>query len=69
VKHEVKNKIHKHVDPEFLSITNLIFFFFFAVLGFGLRAYILSHSTSHFFVKVFFEVVSRELFAQASFEP
>jgi hypothetical protein len=34
--------------------TTFFFFFFFAVLGFKLRAYTLSHSTSPFFVKVFF---------------
>jgi hypothetical protein len=43
--------------------------FFFAVLGFKLRAYTLSHSTSYFFVKDFFETGSLELFAQAGFEP
>jgi hypothetical protein len=34
------------------------FFFFFAVLGFELRAYILSHSTSSIFVMGFFEIGS-----------
>jgi hypothetical protein len=43
-------------------------FFFFAVLGFELRAFILSHSTSPFFVLGFFEIGSQELFAQAGFE-
>jgi hypothetical protein len=33
-------------------------FFFFAVLGFELRAYTLSHSTSPFFVKGFLDRVS-----------
>jgi hypothetical protein len=31
-----------------------LIFFFFAVLGFELRAYTLSHCTSPFFVMVFF---------------
>jgi hypothetical protein len=39
-----------------------------AVLGFELRADILSHSTSLFFMKVFFEIGSLELFAQADFQ-
>jgi hypothetical protein len=39
-------------------------FFFFAVLGVELRAFTLSHSTSPFFVKVFFEIGSYELFAR-----
>jgi hypothetical protein len=38
------------------------------VLGFELRAYTLSHSTSPFFVKGFFEIGSPELFVQAGFE-
>jgi hypothetical protein len=43
------------------------------VLGFELRAFILSHSTSHFVcvcvcVVGFFEIGSCELFAQAGFE-
>jgi hypothetical protein len=38
-------------------------------LGFELRAYTLSHSTSPFFVMGFFEIVSYKLFAQAGFEP
>jgi hypothetical protein len=33
-------------------------FFFFAVLGLEIRAYILSHSTSPFFVMGFFEIGS-----------
>jgi hypothetical protein len=43
--------------------------FFLVVLGFELRAYTLSHSTSPFFLKGFFEIGSRELFAKAGFEP
>jgi hypothetical protein len=43
--------------------------FYFAVLGFELRAYTLSHSTSHFFVKGFFEIGSRKLFAWSGFKP
>jgi hypothetical protein len=42
--------------------------FLFVVLGFELRAFILSHSTSPIFVKGFFEIGSLELFAQAGFE-
>jgi hypothetical protein len=37
---------------------------FFLVLGFELRAYTLSHSTSPFFVMDFFEIESFKLFAQ-----
>jgi hypothetical protein len=40
----------------------LFFFFFVAVLGFELRAYTLSHSTSPFFCDGFFEIGSGELF-------
>jgi hypothetical protein len=43
--------------------------FFFLLLGFELRAYTLSHSTSPIFVMGFFEIGSRELFAQVGFEP
>jgi hypothetical protein len=39
------------------------------VPGFELRAYTLSYSTSPIFVMGFFEIGSRELFAQAGFEP
>jgi hypothetical protein len=42
---------------------------YFAVLGFELRAYTSSHSTSPFFVMGFFEIGSYKLFAQAGFEP
>jgi hypothetical protein len=38
-----------------------VFFFFFSVLGFELRAYTLSHSTRPFFVMGFFEIGSSEL--------
>jgi hypothetical protein len=37
------------------------FFLLFAVLGLELKAYTLSHSTSPFFVKGFFEIGSWEL--------
>jgi hypothetical protein len=55
---------HAHTykaEPVFLSL-------FSAVLGFELRACILSHSTSPFFVMGFSEMGSLELFAQAGFE-
>jgi hypothetical protein len=39
------------------------------VLGFEVRAYTLSHSTSPFFVMEFFEIGSHELFALAGFKP
>jgi hypothetical protein len=42
-------------------------FFFFAVLGFELRAYTLSHSTSRF-CDEFFEIGAHELFPRAGFE-
>jgi hypothetical protein len=38
------------------------------VLGFELRVYSLSHSTSLFLWWVFFEIGFQELFAQAGFE-
>jgi hypothetical protein len=41
----------------------LSFFFFFTLLGFELRAYTLSHSTSPSFVVGFFELGPQELFA------
>jgi hypothetical protein len=52
-----------------LPLPALQFFIFFSVLGFELRVYTLSHSTSHFFVVHFFKIGSFELFAQAGFEP
>jgi hypothetical protein len=41
---------------------------FFAVLGFELRTYTLSHFTSPFFVMNFFEIGSRELFERGGFQ-
>jgi hypothetical protein len=41
-------------------------FLFFAVLGFELRAYTLSYSTSPFFVMGSFEIGSLKLFAQGA---
>jgi hypothetical protein len=38
------------------------------ILRFELRAYTLSHSTSHFFVMSVFEIGSCELFAQPGFD-
>jgi hypothetical protein len=50
-------------------IVELSFFLsFFSVLAFELRAYTLSHSANPF-VRVFFKIVSCELFAQDGFEP
>jgi hypothetical protein len=43
--------------------------YFFVVLGFELRAYTLSHSTSLFFVMGFFEIGFHKLFAPSDFEP
>jgi hypothetical protein len=43
--------------------------FFFCDTGVELRAYILSHSTSPFFMMGVFEIGSCELFAWAGFEP
>jgi hypothetical protein len=48
------------------TIKEWLFFFFLAVLGFGLRAYTLSHSTSPVFVKGFFEIGSQELVVQVA---
>jgi hypothetical protein len=42
--------------------------FFLVVLGFELRAYTLSHSTSPVFVMGFFEIGSHRLFTWAGFE-
>jgi hypothetical protein len=42
--------------------------FFLAVLGFELRAYTLSHSTSPMFVMGFLKTGSRKIFAQTGFE-
>jgi hypothetical protein len=39
------------------------------VLGFELRAYTLSPSTSPFFCEGFFKIGSHELFARTGFEP
>jgi hypothetical protein len=47
----------------------LLHVFLFSVLGFELRTYTLSHSTSSFFVMGFFEIESCELFAWAGLEP
>jgi hypothetical protein len=43
-------------------------FFVCVVLGFALTSFTLSHSTSPFFVKGFFEIGFHELFARAGFE-
>jgi hypothetical protein len=49
---------------------SLTLFFSFAVLGFELRAFTLSHSTSPIFVMgFFFKIGSPELFGWAGFEP
>jgi hypothetical protein len=48
---------------------NLIFFFFFAVLGFEFRAYTLIHSTSPFFVIGISQIGSHKLFAWAGLKP
>jgi hypothetical protein len=45
------------------------FFIFFAILGFELRAYTSSHSTSLFFLKGFFKTGSLQRFAQAGYKP
>jgi hypothetical protein len=47
----------------------LLLLLFFVVLGFELRAYTLSHSTSLIFVVGIFEIGSHKLFAQDGFEP
>jgi hypothetical protein len=43
---------------EHFHMIKTLFFCFFAVLGFELRAFTLSHCTSPFFVMVFFEIGS-----------
>jgi hypothetical protein len=42
---------HSHLE---FSLVSIIFFFFLVVLGFELRAYTLSHSTSPFLCERFF---------------
>jgi hypothetical protein len=55
--------------PHFnLHLLYIMFFFFFSVLGFELRAYTLSHFTSPIFVKGFFKIGSLELLTQAGFK-
>jgi hypothetical protein len=49
--------------------TNRINFLFFLALGFGLRVYTLSHSTSPFLVRGFFKTGSLQRFAQTDFKP
>jgi hypothetical protein len=49
------------------SLTRLLSFFFFSVLGFELRAYNLSHSKP-FFCDGFLKIGSQKLFAQAGFK-
>jgi hypothetical protein len=51
-----------------IGATISFFLFFFVVLGFALRGYILSHSKP-FYVKAFFKTGCCELFAQAGVEP
>jgi hypothetical protein len=51
------------------EMSEVWFFFFFAVLGFELRTYTLSHFTNPYFMKGFFETESHEQFAWAGFEP
>jgi hypothetical protein len=46
----------------------IFIYLFSAVLGFELRAFTLSHSTSPVFVKGFLEIGSHNLFARAGFE-
>jgi hypothetical protein len=48
---------------------HIFFLIFFLVLGFELKAYTLSHSTSPFFVMVFFELGSHKLFVWVGFDP
>jgi hypothetical protein len=46
-----------------------VIFFFFPALGFELRVYTLSYSTSPIFFMGFFEIGSLKLFSRAGFEP
>jgi hypothetical protein len=55
-------------DLEEGALLCLHFFGGGVVLGFELRAYTLSHSTSPFFVMDFSKIGSHELFAWAGFE-
>jgi hypothetical protein len=53
----------------FASFSFLLSLFFLMILGFELRAYTLSHSTSPFLVMGFFEIGFHGVFVQAGFEP
>jgi hypothetical protein len=53
----------------FCKFFSFLFFSFFVVLGYELRVYTLSHSTSPLFFDRFSEIGSCELFAWADFEP
>jgi hypothetical protein len=51
------------------NMVTILWFFFLVTLGFELRVFTLSHSTSLIFCEGFFEIGSHELFASAGFEP
>jgi hypothetical protein len=51
-----------------MPVSFFFFFFFFVVLGFELRAYTLSHSTSLFCDRFFF-IGPCKLFVRTGFEP
>jgi hypothetical protein len=59
---EIEWEIRASLDKQNTIAINVGLFFFFVVLGFELRAYTLSHSTSPTFVMGFFEIGSHELF-------
>jgi hypothetical protein len=57
-------ELHSFIPFTFLrQVVEIALFFFFTVLGFELRAYTLSHSTSPFLWWIFFEIGSHELLA------
>jgi hypothetical protein len=63
-----QNSMNLDTFPESSSHMPRDSLLFFKVLGFELRAFTLSHSTSPIFVKGFFEIGSLKLFAWAGFE-
>jgi hypothetical protein len=69
LEHEIQSLQFGRKDLEAFRGFFSFFLFFPAVLGFECRAFTLSHSTSSFFVKSFFEIGSLELFALAGFKP
>jgi hypothetical protein len=56
-------------DVLILFFQVFLFFFLFCGMGFELRGFTLSHSTSPIFVMTFFEIGSHELFTWSGHDP